>query len=153
VGHFDKNGNDSPTNSSWELAHDTMGCSQDEFKTTGEMACSTACRELREQPAAAAVRSGIRIGDQKQERAGLRRPFLFLMDCLPPSPIRSDRCQAAGCSLSSRQSSRASHLRLFLNSSWLHPIVSCAEFHESLVGESFAVLVEWPTRALPDIGK
>ena len=35
VGHFDKNGNDSPTNSSWNSAHDTAGCSQDELKSTG----------------------------------------------------------------------------------------------------------------------
>ena len=35
VGHFDKNGNDSPTNSSWNSAHDTAGCSQDEIKSTG----------------------------------------------------------------------------------------------------------------------
>jgi hypothetical protein len=35
VGHFDKNGNDSPTNSSWNSAHDTNGCSQDEIKATG----------------------------------------------------------------------------------------------------------------------
>jgi hypothetical protein len=35
VGHFDKNGNDSPTNSSWNSAHDTNGCSQDELKATG----------------------------------------------------------------------------------------------------------------------
>ena len=35
VGHFDRNGNDSPTNSSWNSAHDTAGCSQDEIKSTG----------------------------------------------------------------------------------------------------------------------
>ena len=35
VGHFDKNGNDSPTNSSWNSAHDTNGCSPDEIKATG----------------------------------------------------------------------------------------------------------------------
>jgi hypothetical protein len=35
VGHFDKNGNDSPTNSSWNSAHDTNGCSADEIKATG----------------------------------------------------------------------------------------------------------------------
>lgn len=31
VGHFDRNGNDSPTNSSWNSAHDTASCSQDEI--------------------------------------------------------------------------------------------------------------------------
>ena len=35
VGHFDRTGNDSPTNSSWNSAHDTAGCSQDEIKSTG----------------------------------------------------------------------------------------------------------------------
>ena len=35
VGHFDKNGNDSETNSSWNSAHDTAGCAQDELKSTG----------------------------------------------------------------------------------------------------------------------
>jgi len=35
VGHFDKNGNDSPTNSSWNSAHDTAGCSAEEIKSTG----------------------------------------------------------------------------------------------------------------------
>jgi hypothetical protein len=35
VGHFDRSGNDPVTGSSWNSAHDTAGCSQDEIKSTG----------------------------------------------------------------------------------------------------------------------
>jgi hypothetical protein len=35
VGHFDRSGNDPVTGKSWNSSHDTMGCSQDEFKSTG----------------------------------------------------------------------------------------------------------------------
>jgi hypothetical protein len=35
VGHFDRDGNDPVTGKSWNSAHDTMGCSQDELKATG----------------------------------------------------------------------------------------------------------------------
>ena len=35
VGHFDRDGNDPVTGKSWNSAHDTMGCSQDELKSTG----------------------------------------------------------------------------------------------------------------------
>ena len=35
VGHFDRDGNDPVTGKSWNSSHDTMGCSQDELKSTG----------------------------------------------------------------------------------------------------------------------
>jgi len=35
VGHFDRDGNDPVTGKSWNSAHDSMGCSQDELKATG----------------------------------------------------------------------------------------------------------------------
>lgn len=35
VGHFDRSGNDPVTGPSWNSAHDTAGCSQDEIKSTG----------------------------------------------------------------------------------------------------------------------
>ena len=35
VGHFDRSGNDPVTGASWNSAHDTAGCSQDEIKSTG----------------------------------------------------------------------------------------------------------------------
>jgi hypothetical protein len=35
VGHFDRSGNDPVAGASWNSAHDTAGCSQDEIKSTG----------------------------------------------------------------------------------------------------------------------
>ena len=35
VGHFDRSGNDPVTGASWNSAHDSAGCSQDELKSTG----------------------------------------------------------------------------------------------------------------------
>jgi hypothetical protein len=35
VGHFDRSGNDPVTGSSWNSAHDSAGCSQEELKSTG----------------------------------------------------------------------------------------------------------------------